>query len=158
MCIHVFCTLYVGLLYSSLCPWYVIIMPMYSAYPCFSFKNLGKKVHIIRGKYRLLQNFLLWFPHLNILYFIFIAVKCLEWLSRKRGKFRPVSVWYKAFVLLFCVWQHANHFGKPLSLVARTLVQCFGGEGEHMAFLRSTTHPQCSSDLLTPRKHLWPDL
>ena len=37
--VHIIQRIIIPLLY----PWHVIIMPMYNAHPCFSFKNLGKK-------------------------------------------------------------------------------------------------------------------
>ena len=46
---YILCTLYMGLLYPLLYPWYVTIILMYNVHPCFSLRNLGKKVHIIHG-------------------------------------------------------------------------------------------------------------
>ena len=52
------CTLYMGLLYPLLYPWYVIITPMYNVHPYFSLKNLSKKFHVIHGKIWYFTRFL----------------------------------------------------------------------------------------------------
>ena len=38
-CTYILCALYTGLL----CPWYVIIIPIYNVQPYISLKNVGKK-------------------------------------------------------------------------------------------------------------------
>ena len=43
-------TLYTGLSCPLLCPWPVIITTMYNAHPYFSFRNLGRKVHVTHSK------------------------------------------------------------------------------------------------------------
>ena len=50
MCTHILCTLYTGLLYLWMYPWYAILIPMYTAHSHFPLKNLHKKVCIICGK------------------------------------------------------------------------------------------------------------
>ena len=50
----VLCALYTGLLYPLLYPRYVITIPTYNAHSYFALKKLGKNVHIVHGKIRVI--------------------------------------------------------------------------------------------------------